>query len=303
MSRLIPPFAAIRAFDAVAHFGGIRKAAVELNRDHAAVSRQLRALEEWLGSPLFERRTGALTPEGLLYQKRIARALDEIDAATRQVAKRESDGVILKVWCAPGFASRWLSARLAQFQDRHPEVEIELRPADRRPDLLQNEADADVRYVVDGAAGPPQGVRMIDIVRPQVMPVASPDYLACKPPVQVPEDLLSQRLLHEEDYSEWTTWLTAQGCEVGDRLSGPRLWHAHLTLDAAIRGEGIALANSFLVREDLEEGRLVRVLPASTPVAFGAYYFTAREGRWRHRSVLRFREWLVETAQAAPEFR
>lgn len=297
MSRLIPPFAAIRAFDAVAHYGGIRRAALALDRDHAAVSRQLRALEDWLGTPLFERKTGELTPEGLQYQKQIGRALDDIDAATRDIARREADGLVLRVWCAPGFASRWLSARLAQFQAEHADVEIELRPADRRPDLLQNDADADIRYVVDGGRSAVTGVRAVDVSRPLVMPVANPGYMAAHPSVDQLEDLFTLRLLHEEDYSEWTTWFQSQGVNPSDRLSGPRLWHAHLTVDAAIRGEGVALANSFLVDDDLKAGRLVKVLPEAKQVAFGAYVFMAREGRWRHRSVVRFREWLVQTAE------
>ena len=299
MSRLIPPFAAIRAFDAVAHHGGIRRAALALDRDHAAVSRQLRALEEWLGTPLFERKTGELTPEGLQYQKQIGRALDDIDAATRDIARRETDGLVLRVWCAPGFASRWLSARLARFQADNPDVEVELRPADRRPDLLQNDADADIRFLVDGGRSITPGVRAVDVARPLVMPVASPDYLASVPQVQALDDLFKLRLLHEEDYSEWTTWFRSQGTEPTDRLAGPRLWHAHLTVDAAIRGEGVALANSFLVNDDLKAGRLVRVMPDATQVDFGAYVFMAREGRWRHRSVVRFREWLIETANCA----
>jgi LysR family glycine cleavage system transcriptional activator len=300
MGRMLPPFAAIRAFDAVAHHGGIRRAATALDRDHAAVSRQLRALEDWLGAALFDRSTGLLTPDGLQYQKRIGRALDEIDGASREIAGRSGDGLVLKVWCAPGFASRWLSVRLKAFEALHPEIDVELRPADRRPDLIRNEADTDIRYVVDGAGGPPAGIRMAEIARPFVMPVASPDYLASAPKVGAIEDLLNLRLLHEEDYSEWSAWFGAQGLDAADRVSGPRLWHAHLTIDAAIRGEGVALGNSFLIADELKQGRLKLVTPEAAQVAFGAYVFMARDERWRNRGLMRFREWLTNASVPEP---
>lgn len=296
MGRMIPPFAAIRAFDAVAHHGGIRRAASALSRDHAAVSRQLRALEDWLGITLIDRATGTLTAVGQKYHKRIVRALDEIDAASREASGRESDGTVLKIWCVPGFASRWLSVRLGQFQMLHPEIDVELRPADRRADLLHNEADADIRYLVNGAPEPGPGLRMVEIARPPVTPVASPAYLATAPRPETLEDLLKLRLLHEEDYSEWTTWFAAQGLSVADRITGPRLWHAHLTIDAAIRGEGVALANTYLVAQELEANALALVAPGAVDIAFGAYVFTSRDERWRNRGLKLFREWLTAAA-------
>lgn len=192
----------------------------------------------------------------------------------------------------PGFASRWLSVRLSQFRDRHPEIDIELRPADRRPDLIRGEADADIRYVADATGGPPSGVRATEFARPYVIPVASPAYLASVPKIAAAEDLLSLRLLHEEDHSEWTAWFSAQGLQAVDAVSGPRLWHAHLTIEAAMRGEGAALANAFLIADELAQGDLVPLVPGAMQVAFGAYTFMARDDRWGSRSLKCFREWL-----------
>jgi DNA-binding transcriptional LysR family regulator len=139
------------------------------------------------------------------------------------------------------------------------------------------------------------GVRRFEIARPPVVAVTSPGRAALLPPLQTPADLLRAPLLHEESSQQWRNWFTACGVPIDGPLPGPRLWHAHLTVEAARRGQGVALANPFLLGDDFATGRLVRLLDdcvESRQVALGAYAFAARADRWQSPAVTHFRRWL-----------
>ncbi|HUD50876.1 LysR substrate-binding domain-containing protein [Parvibaculum sp.] len=298
----IPPFAALRAFDAVARLGGVRKAAEMLSLDHAVVSRHLRAIEAWTGTTLIERtRTGVLlTEDGLRYHKRIAVAIDTIASATIDLMKR-SDNNRLHTWAMPGFAFHWLMGRLSVFEASNPGLDIELRPTDMCPDFARHEADVDIRFA--NAYGPPlslpPGVRSVEIARMPTVPLASPDYVARSPDIERPEDLLGHALLHEESYDGWSAWLSDHGVTNQEALSGPRLWHGHLTLDAARRGRGIALGNHLIAADDIAAGRLVEVgAGLFEHIPLGAYLFVARADRWNAPQIARFRHWLLAAVAA-----
>jgi len=306
--KTLPPFAALRAFEAVGRLSGIRRAAQTLGLDHAVVSRHLRALEDWAGTRLVDRTQGSavLTPEGLRYHIRVTKALAELCDATNELLSRNSERR-LSICCVPGFASAWLAQRLKLFQSANPELELELRPTDEGPDFMRYEADVDIRYVSGpqpiSASTTSSGVRRFEIARPPVWPVASPECLAALPKITQASDLLKAPLLHEESHDQWRYWLSVNGVTPPEQLPGPRLWHAHLTVEAARRGQGIALANPFLLGDDLSTGRLVDPLAEiSPPVALGAYVFTARADRWQAPAIVRFRHWLKK-AVAEVEWR
>lgn len=295
----IPPFAALRAFDAVARLGGVRRAAAQMGLDHAVVSRHLRALEDWTGTILIERgHSGAvLTPEGKIYHRSVAQAIDMLSSATMNLLK-QGDERQLRVWCTPGFLSKWLLSRVSAFEDAHKDIAIEVRPSDYQPDFNRHEADIDIRYAP--TYGPPihfpVNVRTAELASPEVVPVASPDYLAAHEPIRCVADFLGHNLLHEESMEHWRAWLAANGIDMGTHDSGIRLWHAHLTVDAACQGRGVALTNRFLARDELASGRVVRIeLPdVRAPVRLGAYLLFARTDRWSNRSIARFRHWLAD---------
>ena len=306
--KTLPPFAALRAFEAVGRLSGIRRAAQTLGLDHAVVSRHLRALEDWAGTRLVDRTQGraVLTPEGLRYHIRVTKALAELCDATNELLSRNNERR-LSICCVPGFASAWLAQRLKLFQSANPELELELRPTDEGPDFMRYEADVDIRYVSGpqpiSASTTSSGVRRFEIARPPVWPVASPECLAALPKITQASDLLKAPLLHEESHDQWRYWLSVNGVTPPEQLPGPRLWHAHLTVEAARRGQGIALANPFLLGDDLSTGRLVDPLAEiSPPVALGAYVFTARADRWQAPAIVRFRHWLKK-AVAEVEWR
>jgi len=296
--KTIPPFASLRAFDAVARLGGIRKGAQELQLDHAVVSRHLRALEAWTGTILLNRDRAALTltPEGKRYHQRIRQAIDLISEATVDLMKLSEERE-LTIWCMPGFASKWLISRIGSFEARQPGITIEVRPSDSLPDFNRHEADVEVWYAP--TYGPsfelPPNLRSIELARPAVVPVASPEYLNTHEPIRSVGDLLSHNLLHEENFENWRAWFEAHGTPADD-LHGIRLWHAHLTVDAACKSRGIALANHFLAGDDIRAGRLVEIRGEGNSfqgVSLGSYLFIARAERWSMTSIGAFRQWLT----------
>ncbi|WP_217705488.1 LysR substrate-binding domain-containing protein [Peristeroidobacter soli] len=303
----LPPFAALRAFEAVGRLCGIRRAAQTLRIDHAVISRHLRALEDWCGVRLLDRARGStvLTPQGQRYHARVAAALAEIGDAGKELLSQSTDRS-LRIWCVPGFASAWLTARLQLFQVANPEIELELRPTDTSPDFTRYEADIDIRYVIGSeaisSATVCDGLRRFEIARPPVVAVTSPECLATLSWISQPQDLLRAPLLHEENPRQWQSWLSAHDVIVPDQLQGPRLWHAHLTVEASRRGQGIALANPFLLGDDLEAGRLIDVFGGrSKSIALGSYVFAARADRWQSSTTVRFRHWLKRmTAGVCP---
>jgi LysR family glycine cleavage system transcriptional activator len=307
-TRAMPPFAALRAFEAVGRLGGVRRAAQALSLDHAVVSRHLRALEEWAGVPLVNRLHGGalLTEEGMHYHARISSAIADIVRASADLTRR-GESPTLNIWCAPDFAFRWLTAPLAGFRAENSHLDVELHPADRAPDLSRHEADADIRYVplsqIEQAV--PAGVQCLELARPRVMALASPTVVPSR--TLQPRDVLSLPLLHEANDSQWLAWFTAHGVKVEGRIPGPRLWHAHVTLHAARRGQGITLGNHFLLDNDLNTGRLVELVSPSDgfpPIILGGYFLFARRDRWRTDAISRFRTWLAramaEHSQSEP---
>lgn len=293
----LPSFVVIRAFETVGRMGGIRKAASALGVSHAIVSRHVATLEEFAGLALFNRRTGELTDAGKRYHARISAAIAEVEAATS--ALRGGPAGSLTIWCSPGFSLLWLARRLPEFQAREPSAPLfDLRSTDSEPSLLYGEADGDIRYLWDDqASGLPSGVRAEEVARPAVFPVASPRLAGVLGGVvNDPADILQLPLIEEASNTEWSRWLTGQGLAAQNaRPPVARYGQAHLALAAARAGQGVALANSFLVADDLASGRLVRVFARARPwepLDLGAYYFRCSRARWSDPWIARFRKWL-----------
>jgi DNA-binding transcriptional LysR family regulator len=297
--RSIPPFEALRAFDAVARLGGVRKAATELRRNHAVVSRHLRKLEDWTGTKLINRTaSGAvLTEEGEKYHRQIALAIDDIASATIHLMK-SGDNSCIDIWCMPGFAVQWLMDRLASYEASNPDIAVALRPTEDIPDFNRQEADIDIRFDPDYGASykSNSALRAIKLASPSIFPVASPEYLARSESISAPTDLLSHQLLHEENFDDWSVWLRAHGVDREFNLSGLRLFNGHMTLDAARRGRGVALTNRYVVSKDIKAGHLVELEGTKVPfehLSMGSYMFVAKRDRWNVRPIRRFREWLL----------
>lgn len=298
--RSFPPFEALRAFDAVAQLGGVRRAARALLRDHAVISRHLRALEEWTGAALLERtpRGTVLTKEGKEYHRQIAEAIGTIAKATTELLKRSEENSV-QVWCMPAFAEHWMMGHLDSFVNTNPGLDIELRPTRQMPDFENQEADVAIHLASTGPSPPrfPGAVKSLEIARVPTIAVASPGYLAAHKPISRPADLLRHELLHEEDFETWRRWFAACGIKGELKLSGPRLWHGHLTIAAAREGRGVALSNRLVASKSLESGQLVEIGAGLTtfklPILW-SYHFIARRDRWNARPITKLRDWLLE---------
>lgn len=294
---ILPPFAALRAFVAVGQQRGFRKAAEALGISHAIVSRHIAALEQQLGVLLLNRNTGQLTETGQSYFVRVSQAISELEAATSAILEgRRQTG--LTIWCSPGFALHWLTKRLSSFASGLNRPIIDLRSTDDEPSFERAEADGDIRYRPDGSSlTGARGVRFLELARPLVFPVASPQFLAgMARPINVAADLLPLPLIEERNDAEWKAWFTRQNVDAAAlRPPVARYGQAHLTIAAARAGQGIALSNHYLAAEDLSTGRLQIVEASHCPfnaVALGAYVFRSSQARWQDPALIRFRNWL-----------
>lgn len=290
----LPPFAALRAFEAIGSCGGIRRAATALSIDHAAISRHLRALEIWAGAALLDRRPGAggqLTPLGAQYHQAISKGFSLMANASLDLVRRRDD-TRLVLLCAAGLASEWLSGRVGQFAKLSPRAELEIQPTDATPDRDTHNVDAHIHYRIDtDALDDDPEIRSVELARPPTVAVASPSFVAAFGPFETPRDLLRSSLLHEANFDQWRRWFAQYEIDTGDNISGPKFWQAHLTLSAAKKGQGIALSNMLLVRDTLDRKELVQIGDWN-PVYLGRYVFTARRNRWRSPLVTVFRRWL-----------
>jgi DNA-binding transcriptional LysR family regulator len=285
----------LRAFDAIGRAKSIRAAGDELAVSHTVVSRHLRNLEDWLGVKLVEARGRGLvlTVDGARYHAQIGRAFEAIARATadlRPAARRT-----LAIWCYPGLANRRLLARLPCLEARLPDWEIILHPTLVRCDHSRGEADAEVVYLDEVEST--DRLRAELLAQPRVFPVASPTFMARYAGIETTTDLIRLPLIHEDSTDQWGHWLALAGIDAPPALSGPRLWHAHLAIEAARLGQGVALANEMLVEEDLKTGALIEVLPSD--IRLGGYYLVAPSARWEEPTMVALREWLRELSPGA----
>lgn len=289
----MPPLSGVRAFEAVGRLASMRKAAADLGVCHTVVSRHVRNLEAWLGTRLVDSgpRGIVLTEEGRTFHRAAAAAFDALAAATAELRPAASHR-LLRVWCVPGLAARWLAPRLADLQAALPGVEIVLKATTERPDFARYEADAEIRFGI----APIGGGRAELIDRSRLFPVASPAWVATQGPVADLADLERMPLVHEESRDQWRRWFEAAGHRPRGDLAGPRLWYASSALDAAVAGQGVALATRLQAADDIAAGRLVELL--ATDVALGDYWFVAAEGRWNDPLLARFRSWLARSVAA-----
>jgi len=292
VSRRLPPLNALRAFEAAARHLSFTRAAEELNVTQAAISHQVKALEDQLGLSLFRRLNRALmlTDEGQTLFPPVRDALDTLAEAVGRLGGRDSAGP-LTVSTLPSFAAKWLVPRMSRFQDRHPEIELRIAAAERLIDFARDDVDVAIRL----GPGTWPGVHAEWIVDETVTPVCSP---ALAHRLRTPADLAGVTLLHEEklpldETPEWVAWLAAAGVPGVDAARGPRFSHSHMMLQTAMDGHGVALASLVLAADDIAAGRLVAPFALSLPSAF-AYHLACPVASARRPKVRAFWEWVKE---------
>ena len=294
MARRLPPFAAVRAFEAVARHLSVKGAADELCLSPSAVSHQIRALEGYLDTALFERRGGRLRPTltGRAYAGKLTALLDAFDESTRQV--REAGHRPFRVIATHCFAARWLVPRLDRlsFGDR-----VRLRVSDDGlpdTDFASNEAD----LVIQWADDPVPGVVTEPLMVSGRYPVMSPE-LKARENVRVPEDLLRLTLIHYDTMDGWDEWFRTAGIEPPVFPRGPSFAHCELAVTAAERGQGVSISFDSLVRGAIAEGRLVRLFDTTIALPFAIYSVAYAEARRDDPMIREFSRWIH--AEAARE--
>lgn len=265
----------------------------------AALSYQIRTLEERLGTPLFHRlnRAVRLTEAGAVLAPAVSRGFTAMVEGVRAVHRLSADQA-LTVTAGPAFTAKWLAPRLFEFTERHPEIELRFHASLRVLDFARDGVDAAIRF---GTRDDPEAFTrtLIDEI---ALPVASPERAAR---LRTPDDLSDEVLIHDDSLAflqprpDWAAWLAAAGV-TADAARGPRFSNADHSIDAAMEGGGVALGRGSLVARDLLRGRLVAPFPLAIRTG-GQYRFVCPEGREREPKMATFLGWLTaETAAIAP---
>jgi LysR family transcriptional regulator of beta-lactamase len=289
MIRPLLPLNALRAFEAAARHLSFTNAAIELCVTPAALSHQVKALEERLGAPLFRRlpRGLALTDEGQTLLPVLSDSFDRI----AELLQRFEGGVVrevLAVGAVGTFAVGWLLPRLGAFQERHPFVDLRLSTNNNRVDIAAEGLDFAIRFG-DGAWHSTQARLLFEA---PFSPLCPPSAAAR---LQAPADLARETLLRSYR-NDWPAWFAAAGSRA-PAIRGPVFDSSRLMVEAALQGAGVALAPVAMFAAELREGRLVR--PFEAEVAAGAYWLTRLKSKEPTAAMRAFEEWLVEQAEEA----
>jgi DNA-binding transcriptional LysR family regulator len=302
MTHRLPPLGALRAFEAAARLGRMTAAADELCVSPGAISRQVRQLEEHLGLPLFEgtRSRPTLTPAARTLQPVLTEAFQQIRDTVRSLGDA-CEGP-LDVACFSSFTVKWLIPRLADFQARHPGIEVHLRSTASGSDAVRQ--GCDLLITADANCGPddirrdhPDHPGMVPLFAEQLGPVMTP---ALATRVRRPADLAGLPLLHARGRRDaWPRWMAA--LEPGPpglaAAAGTVYEHYYVTLEAALRGLGVAMAPWHLVMDDVQAGRL------AAPFGFadsGYHYRAWRRSAAPHARLDLFCRWLQTQVRDAP---
>jgi len=290
--RTYLPLNALRAFETSARHLSFTRAASELNVTQAAVSQQVRTLEERLGATLFKRlpRGLAITDEGLALRPVLTDAFDRIEAVLRQFEGGHFHEV-LTVGAVGTFAVGWLMPRLKSFHDAHPFVELRIMTNNNLVDLAGEGLDFAIRFG-DGTWPGSRAAKLFDA------PLAA----LCTPDIaqrlQSPADLANEKLLRSYRADDWTLWFDAAGLAPRP-VRGPIFDSSRLMVEAAMQGAGIALAPVSMFERDLAAGRLVR--PFDIEVQAGSYWLTSQKGKTATPAMRAFKQWIVKEAGSGEE--
>ncbi len=297
MQRL-PGLPAFRVFEAAARNLSFSRAAATLGVTPAAVSSQIRSLEDQLGVQLFVRtsRQMRLTGAGQILLTGVSEAFATLTRTVQLLAG--ADGRTLRVATSASFAAKWLLPRLERFRALHPGVDVVIDANEGTPD-----AAADAAIAIRFGHGTYPGARADRLMEEQVFPVCGPALLSGPHPLRVPADLRHHRLIHlewqasGEAWPDWRAWLLAAGVTDIDATHGVRLTSYALASQEAIAGHGVALGNTSLVGDDLASGRLVRPFALSLKVAADfAYYLVTPTALADRPLVAAFRAWALAEA-------
>lgn len=293
MRRKIPSTSALVCFEAAARHESFTKASLELSLTQGAVCRQIASLEEFLNVELFRRsRRGVkLTEAGLSYSRRVATQLDAVERDTLSVMGQQGSNVI-EVAVVPTFGTQWLLPRLKDFQALHPDITVNLTNR-TRPFLF---ADTDFDAAIYFGDGDWSGTQAHALMMEAPVPVCSPATLANQPSLSA-DTLAGMPLLQQSTRPyAWRQWFGSLGLNVSRDMTGPRYELFSMLAQAAMHDMGVALIPPFLIRRELEEGRL-KVCNAHALTSSKAYQLMIPERKVESASLKAFQDWLTAEAR------
>ena len=262
----------------------------------AAVSHQIKTLEEFLGLKLFRRRNRSLllTEEGQSYYLDIKEIFSSINEATRKLLARSAKGA-LTVSLSPSFAIQWLVPRLSGFNQAYPGIDVRIQAVDREEDKLADDVDVAIFY----GRGNWTGLRTDRLYAEYLIPVCAPSLLTGEKPLKTPSDLIYHTLLHDTSRRDWQAYV--RQLEIQNQINvqqGPIFSHSSMVIQAAVHGQGVALVNNVMARSEIESGRLVRPFQ-DVLVSKNAYYLVCQDSQAELGKIAAFRQWIL--SQAANE--
>ncbi len=296
MTDRLPPLTALRAFDAAARHMSFAHAAAELNVTPAALSFQIKSLEEHLGAPVFRRlnRAVELTAEGEALKNGVQEGFELLTAAWR-LAQRQAQSNVLTVTAGPAFTAKVLAPRLFGFAQAHPDIDLRFSATLRLLDFARDDVDVAIRF----GSGDDDGLYSRVLMREWLSPVMTPD-LARR--FDTPEKLLKAPLIFDDSIdflrlkADWSNWFKANGIKAGT-IKGAHFSQADHAVDAALTGGGVVLARSTLAASALMDGQLVA--PFETALAIDAHFrFVCPIGYETKPQVMQFSNWLDDEIAA-----
>ncbi|MCP3471000.1 transcriptional regulator GcvA [Bradyrhizobium sp. CCGUVB1N3] len=297
MRPRLPPLNNLKAFEAAARHESFTRAAEELCVTQGAVSQQVKALEQGLGLKLFnrERQRLVITEAGRDYLTVVRDALDRIAVGTERLLQRQNAGV-LTVSTSPDFAAKWLVHRLGHFAEAHSGIDLRVSATLHHVDFAREDVDLAVRH----GDGNWPGFDTVQLSGERLFAVCSPKLLLGRRGLSKPTGILKYPLIHLDSRADWTHWLREAGIDESAVTHGPLLNRASMVIDAAIDGQGIALARTTLAAWDLINGRLIRPFPNSLPLS-KTYWIVCPKATSNVPKIVTFRNWLL--AEAAEDAR
>jgi LysR family transcriptional regulator, glycine cleavage system transcriptional activator len=296
-----PGLRSLRAFDAAVRHMNFTRAAEEMGVTPAAISNQIKELEDQLRVSLFQRtsRTMRLTKEGEILSTAAQESIEVLTRALHRIRRLENRNQ-LRVTSTPSVAAKWLVPRLDEFLKAFPGADVRVDVSSSLVDFDREDVDVAIRF----GSGRYPGLRSELLFQDSLSPVCSPELITKERPLKTPKDLLKHTLIHldweaqGQPWPNWRMWMQAAGIKDFDDRSGLHFDQTSLTIQAAIDGHGVALGDSNLVADDIAAGRLVKPFELSlkAPAAF-SYHVITRLDTKDAPMVNAFRDWVLAEAK------
>lgn len=293
MGRRLPPLNSLKCFEAAGRLLSFTGAARELNVTQAAISHQIKVIEDYLGFSLFDRypRRLALTEQGKALLPEVIEAFDRVSQAIGSLSQEQHSN-LLSVRLAPSFAAKWLSPRLKYFWLQYPEIDLCLYHANAAVDFRREEIDIAVTY----GKGDWPGVVADKLLGLDFFPVCSPAFMHNDKPLTDIDNLRYYTLLHDASYDCWREWLELARLYDLNADKGTIIDDTNVLIQAAIEGQGIALGSTTFVEDHIDAGKLVKPFDVILQNEF-CYYVVCPESHLKNPAVRAFKEWLLSLVE------